>query len=101
MIKCQIRRQENQIKNICITGHAGYAEHGSDIVCSAVSMLSFAIANQLLIINKDFDVKITDNKFEFNIEDQKHDTQLLIDTLYNGLKMVEDQYKKYIKIKEV
>ena len=40
MIKAEIFRNDNYV--ICgfkLSGHAGFAEEGSDIVCSAVSML--------------------------------------------------------------
>ena len=41
MIKIHIRRNEaQQIVACSINGHAGYDEHGYDIVCAAVSVLS-------------------------------------------------------------
>ena len=36
MIRAKYRR-EGDIHRLSLSGHAGYAEHGADIVCSAVS----------------------------------------------------------------
>ena len=35
------------IEGFSLKGHAGYAEHGSDIVCSAVSMLTINTLNSI------------------------------------------------------
>ncbi|MEE0868633.1 MAG: ribosomal-processing cysteine protease Prp, partial [Ruminococcus sp.] len=37
MIKVTFEAGNGVIKNVCISGHSGYAEEGSDIVCAAVS----------------------------------------------------------------
>ncbi len=39
-------------KGFKIKGHAGYAEQGSDIVCSAVSSAAYLVANTILEIMK-------------------------------------------------
>ena len=36
------------IEGFSLKGHAGYAEYGSDIVCSAVSMLTINTLNSFL-----------------------------------------------------
>ena len=40
MTKIQIQKQENLIIGFTVSGHSGYAEEGSDIVCSAISALA-------------------------------------------------------------
>ena len=42
MIRIKMRR--GIISRLCITGHSGYAEKGSDIVCAGVSALTDALA---------------------------------------------------------
>ena len=37
MIKCEFFTEEDRITGFCVSGHSGYAEAGSDIVCAAVS----------------------------------------------------------------
>lgn len=46
MIKVDITRRDELIK-VTVTGHAGYAEHGADIVCSAVSILVYTMLESL------------------------------------------------------
>jgi uncharacterized protein YsxB (DUF464 family) len=41
------RGSDSGIRGFEVSGHAGYAPHGKDIVCSAVSALCIAIANGL------------------------------------------------------
>lgn len=46
MIKISLRHTEDEYETL-IEGHAGYAPIGHDIVCSAVSTLTYAVANWL------------------------------------------------------
>ncbi len=101
MINCQIRLNNVGITQIKISGHANYCEYGSDIVCSAVSILSFTIGNALLKLDKTFDLIIDKNEIIYNDLFPTKESQLLLDTLYDGLKMLLDDYKEYINIKEV
>ncbi len=100
MIKCIVNK-DDKVNSVVISGHANYSEYGTDIVCSAVSMLSYAIANKIMLLGYKNVVNITDNKFEFINNVENSDVNLLLDTLVDGLYMVSDQYAKYIKIKEV
>ena len=47
MIKVTILKHTDQYKGFIISGHAGYAEEGYDIICSAVSVLSINTANSI------------------------------------------------------
>lgn len=48
MIRVIIRRSEDRcITSINMTGHAGYSESGSDIVCAGASTLFYTAANAL------------------------------------------------------
>lgn len=38
---------DRSVPSMCVSGHAGYAENGSDIVCAAVSALSQALAKYI------------------------------------------------------
>ena len=92
------------IEGFDITGHAGFAEAGEDIVCAAVSVLAINTINTL--------EKLLKQKFEL-VEDQKNGgllqvalsdegqndpaVQLILSSLELGLKDVEQSYPKYIK----
>ena len=48
MIKVIIKRDKDKVaKGIEISGHAGYAEYGQDIICAAVSVLALNMANSV------------------------------------------------------
>lgn len=42
-----IRNDDRKISEVIIEGHAGYAEYGYDLVCAAVSAISFGTANAI------------------------------------------------------
>ena len=47
MINVTIYQKENKICAFEISGHAGYAPAGEDIVCAAVTVLSFNTVNAI------------------------------------------------------
>jgi len=92
------------IKRFFITGHAGYAQEGSDIVCAAVSMLAQTIALALQHLLK---VPITLKLDKGNMDCAlpvdyigQHDVQLLLEAMELGLRNIEQGYKEYIKVFE-
>ena len=72
-----------------LAGHAGYAEEGSDIICSAVSILTFNTINSI--------EKFTDAKFDVSVDEEaavvdfmvtsdiSDTTQVLLNALELGL----------------
>lgn len=87
---------------VSITGHAMYANMGSDIVCAGISTLAYTIGNQLLELNEEVvEVEIDEGKFLIRVLEPTDKTDLLIDTLVLGLGMIEEQYGDNIEIKEV
>lgn len=101
MISCLCNYQEKFIKKITIKGHANFSEHGKDIVCAGVSTLAFTVANKLFEINSDYLVNINDNEIIFESNGFENNEQLLLETLIDGLKMLEQNYSDCIKIEEV
>lgn len=87
-------------------GHAGYAEHGEDIVCAAVS----AITQTALIgitenISCPCSVDISDGRLELIIDDsaaaEKRDkAELILGVMLSGLRSIESQYDNYLKVKK-
>lgn len=91
-------------RGFSISGHAGYADFGSDIVCAAVSVLSINTVNSIEAFTKD--------KFEASIDEKtgsltcrfpekiSTESTLLIDSLLLGLRGIEEDYtdNTYIKI---
>lgn len=85
-------------------GHAGFADHGEDIVCAAVSMLVINTINSMeVLLNESFDcTEEEENGFiHFRFKNNPSDKAiLLMDSMVLGLTQVQQQYgKKYILLK--
>lgn len=102
MIK--IKREENVIFNnrfvsIEITGHADYAPHGYDIVCSAVSSLYQTLLLTLEEKNiKGVAKKGNKNKRLVIIRNPSCEIEVLIDSFFIGTSAIADTYPKNVII---
>ena len=108
MINITVIKRNNKIITIEATGHSGYAESGSDIVCAAVSTLTQALINGLIEVVKISPKYTIDEDIphlsvtlpnEMNYEESKY-AQVLMCSTYLALKDIADSYSKFIKIKE-
>ncbi|MDO5568811.1 MAG: ribosomal-processing cysteine protease Prp [bacterium] len=102
MIKINIQKEHNVLKNISISGHAMYDNIGKDIVCSAVSSIVICSINAIIMLNEDsIIVNQEDNKIEIKILNYDEITNKLLLNMMNLLKEIKNNYPKNIKIKEV
>ncbi len=84
---------------ISIKGHAGYAEHGKDIVCAAISVLTQSLIRSI--------ETLTTDKIKYNLSDGQADikfwnlserSKVLIDSFIVGVLDIEKEYPKNVKI---
>ena len=97
MINVIIRRDKDKVvKGIEIKGHAGYAEYGQDIICSAVSSLALNMANSVEEFTDDhFEGSVSDDGgyFSFSFPDEiSPESQLLMKSLILGLQNIQRDY---------
>ena len=88
-----------------VTGHSGYAEEGSDIVCAGISALVITTENALCQL-----VKLSpaerggeDGFLEVMLpekmtDSQMHDAQLLLSALHIGLENIAQAYPDYVRL---
>ena len=79
-----------------LSGHAGYAESGRDIVCAAVSALVLNMANSVEAFTEDgfegeMDEQTGGFSFHFTAEISP-ESQLLMNSLVLGLQNIEKEY---------
>ena len=100
MIDIIIQKKDDNYKGMICSGHADYAEHGQDIICSAVSILVINTINAIDKLTCDECEASDDGKIVFDfIGTVSHDAKLLMDTLVLGLLEVQKEYgEKYLKI---
>lgn len=107
MIKVNIyRNDKNQIVRFQLEGHADFDEEGSDIVCSAVTVLVFNTINCIeAFTDEPFQCDTDEKNGGFlsyvltELEEENHDTQLLLKTMVHGLCEIEKEYSDYISVK--
>lgn len=86
--------------NIQVDGHAGYAEPGKDIICSAVSVLTFNLIKSIEFLTKD-KIKYQDNTpghINIQFENLSEQSKLLIDSFFIGVSEVATAYPEYVQI---
>ena len=104
MTKVTIYKNElNECVGFKVYEHAGYAEEGNDIVCSAISILTINTMNAIeQFTNVDFtqDVDEKECMIEFRIKKPTKETTLLLETMVLGLQTLEDNedYEDYIDL---
>lgn len=84
---------------ITVTGHAGYAQPGYDIVCAAVSILTQNLIKSI--------EDLTDEKIEYSISPGKADikygnlsekSRTLVDSFFIGICTIAGEYPENIRI---
>ena len=100
MINVNIKKENNIITELKISGHAKYDDYGKDIVCAGVSSALITSVNACLTFDKESIYYEEKNKLYLkNIKKDKI-TNKLLENLINMLKSIESDYKDNIKIKE-
>lgn len=106
MIRATINRTKSgSIRSFTISGHAGFAAHGSDIVCAGVSTISIGTVNSIIGltgVTPDIEqgadgflrCEIPDNL----PEDKQEKIQLLLESMVITLQSMEKEYGKHIKL---
>lgn len=105
MIRATLYKKKNQICAFEISGHAGYAPAGEDIVCAAVTVLTFNTVNAIeAFTDVPFKAEADEKKggylkVTFPVEGmQDEKVQLLLQTLQLGLSGIETEYQKYMTL---
>ena len=99
-----VQNKDKQIRAFQVSGHAGYAEEGFDIICAAVSVLTVNTINSIEKFTEDaFKAEAKDGmvRWKFTELPLSKEAKLLMDSLVLGLEDIQENYgKKYIKIVE-
>ena len=95
-----IKRKDNIIKEIKLTGHAKYDEYGKDIVCAGVSTSLTVTINACLSFDKKSITYNESDPFILTNINESEITNKLLENLVRTLKDIESDYKKNITIKE-
>ncbi len=105
MIKVVIKRDvSGSIKSMNVDGHAGYAEKGQDIICSAVSVTAYTAAGALEDLAglsrcySEEDGHMTISLPSDMTTQQKATAGIILETTAIGFKQIELSYGKYVLV---
>ena len=104
MISAVLYQAKGRYTGFLASGHSGYAEAGSDIVCAGVSALSITCVNameNLLGIQVSPRVEERTGMLAFDLPElvgeQESGAQLLMGALGQGLRDMQETYPGYVK----
>ena len=107
MTRVEFFNQDGRIQGFCCSGHSGYAEEGTDVVCAAVTTaVQFAIAvivdtlGERATVKEDADAAKISLKLPTSCE-QEDTVQAALTGMMLTLCWVRDQYPDYIEVLEV
>ena len=104
MTTIKFYKKNNTYVGFECSGHTGYAESGSDILCSAVSALTQSTAlgiTKVLKLKADVEILEEDAYFKVMLDIENEQANNFIKTLKLSLEDIKVGNEKYIQILEV
>ena len=107
MTRCEFFTEDDRITGFSISGHSGYAEAGSDIVCAAISAvvtMAEATINDVCGAKAKVRVKEEDARITLTLPascDEEETVQAVLSGLLVTLLSFKDDYPDYIEVLEV
>lgn len=84
---------------ITVSGHAGYAEAGKDIVCAGVTALVQGLIKSIEDLTSDqIQYDITPGRADIHFKDLSEAGKLLVDSFFLGICLIVDDFPEHIKI---
>ena len=107
MTRCEFFTEDDRITGFSVSGHSGYAEAGSDIVCAAISAIvtmAEATINEVCGAKAKVRVKEEDARITLTLPAQCEEEEA-IQAALTGLLLylcnLRDEYSDYIEVLEV
>lgn len=95
MITAKFKKRNNQIYWYQVTGHAGFADLGNDIVCAGISALYITVTNTLLGFGHTFE-----RDGGYFVLDATDVDNACLKVLYDGIQSIAEQYPDNVEIVE-
>ena len=107
MTRCEFFTEDDRITGFSVSGHSGYAEAGSDIVCAAISAvvtMAEATINEVCGAKAKVRVKDADARITLTLPascDEEDAVQAVLAGMMITLCSLRDDYPDYIEVLEV
>ena len=107
MTRCEFFTEEDRITGFSISGHSGYAEAGSDIVCAAISaVVSMAEATINDVCGAKAKVRVGEDEARITLKlpkscDEEETVQAVLAGMMVTLINLQEDYSDFIEVLEV
>ena len=107
MTRCEFFTEDDRITGFSISGHSGYAEAGSDIVCAAISALvTMAEATINDVCGAKAKVRVGENEARITLKlpktcDEEETVQAVLAGMMVTLISLQEDYSDFIEVLEV
>lgn len=81
-----------------IKGHANFDQHGYDIVCAAVSILSYTAVNTLDYYEVQFDFFDDENEMKVSLKNSNEKSEIILNDFEIGIKTLLTNYNEYVNL---
>ena len=107
MTSCEFFMENDRITGFTVSGHSGYAEAGSDIVCAAISaIVTMAEATINEVCGAKAKVRVKDEQARITLTlptscDEEEAVQAVLSGMMLTLLSLREDYPDYIEVLEV
>ena len=107
MIRCEFFTEDERITGFTVSGHSGYAEAGSDIVCAAISaVVTMAEATINDVCGAKAKVRVGEDEARITLKlpkscDEEEPVQAVLAGMMVTLIGLQEDYSDFIEVLEV
>ena len=84
---------------ITVSGHAGYAEAGKDIVCAGVTALTQTLIGSVKgLTGGKIQYEISPGRADIYYRDLSEAGRLLVDSFFIGICQIADEFPDYVRV---
>ena len=84
---------------ITVSGHAGFAEAGKDIVCAGVTALIQTLIKSVSDLTEDkIEYEISPGRADIHYGDPSEEGKLLVDSFFIGACLIADEFPEYVRV---
>lgn len=98
MIDVTLLIKKEKRLGFAIKGHANFDQHGYDIVCAAVSILSYTAVNTLDYYEIDFDFFDDENEMKVSLKNSNGKSEIILNNFEIGIKTLLTNYNEYVNL---
>lgn len=99
MIKAVFYKKNGGLSGFSISGHAGWGESGSDIVCAAVSSAAELVCNTVTdFFKEEAEVSVQENILELKMKSGGGEAPKLIESFRAHMQLISEEFPGCIRI---